>query len=246
MRPLKSLDRPLTGLELSDARAVSPGTGRGVGILWRDPEYGTEVVELLGAYTPLFSRPWLCDGFGVRPQRVKLGRGEGIARPANISLVELGLVLYQICSRISLDYGTARASLMTAKTKALQNLHVVENMTGVTLVHNIEACLSTDVPNPSGSDENVEESSLLIRMVATLSRHEHALGGALTFSEADMNSHFKLGEARSLPSEQHIMIHNSAEAQEALSGIPSNSARRAGQVFRRQSKASGKSRFCLS
>jgi hypothetical protein len=83
---------------------------------------------------PLVLRPWISFGFGQRPPPRKLGGGSGPARASNTSMIELGLLLYQIGSGTNLDYGLGVSGLAAAKAEALKNLNILDRRIGTTYV----------------------------------------------------------------------------------------------------------------
>ena len=90
---------------------------------------------------PLILNPWLSYGFGQRSARPPIGGGSGVARPLNASVVELGLVLYQVACGQVLQYGTGVNGFKKARSEAIKRLYVVTRVFGASLTSIIQSCL---------------------------------------------------------------------------------------------------------
>lgn len=133
---------------------------------------------------PHVLRPWLAFGFGSRAQRYRLGGGPGVAKAQNASLVELGLVLYQIGAGQTIEYGSGKSGLLKAKSNALKELSKVDNLAGMTLTDIVQACLSPEYLSSTGAKiGEEEETDIIINAISTLARYEQYLEG--TISEAE-------------------------------------------------------------
>ena len=143
-----------------------------------------EDIETWDADEPHVLRPWLAFGFGSRAQRYRLGGGPGVAKAQNASLIELGLVLYQIGAGQTIEYGSGKSGLLKAKSNALKELNKVDNLAGMTLTDIVQACLSPEYLSSTGTKVGEEEETdIIINAISTLARYEQYLEG--TISEAE-------------------------------------------------------------
>ncbi len=132
---------------------------------------------------PIVLRPWLSCGFGS-PQRYVLGEGSGIAKYPRSSMVELGLLLYQICAGENLDYGNGDHGLIQAKTRALREMHKVDCAVGTTLAGIIEDLLSpSTLFPPDGETVYKDETEYILNAITTLATCEHHVEDTVTGTE---------------------------------------------------------------
>ena len=115
---------------------------------------------------------------------MKLGRGIGVARTSNNSLVEVGPLSFQVCSGRLVEQGTDSTGLTKAKAQCMFELQIVENMESSPLVSIIEAILSLDGSYSFRVGQNMDERSLLVNMLVVLYRHEIAVEGAFYVFES--------------------------------------------------------------
>ena len=163
-----------------------------------------EPLEVWDAEVPMVEKPWLSFGFGSKPKRKRLGTSSGIAKPPNVPMVELGLVLYQICSGDELNY-SGQNGYAQAKTRAMEGCNVVDNMGGWPLVSIIQGCLSPDTLTTDGSKLEVGPLALgsegtystdereylrerpdidfILRAITTLWKYEQKLESTMTIFE---------------------------------------------------------------
>ena len=99
---------------------------------------------------------------------MKLGRGSGVAKTSNDSLVEVGLVIFQICSGQLIDYGTDSTGLAKGRVKCMCELRIIENIVSSPLVHIIEVILSLDRSDSLEPSEKLDERSLLFNAFVIL------------------------------------------------------------------------------
>ena len=132
---------------------------------------------------PIVLRPWLSCGFGS-PQRHVLGEGSGIAKYSHSSMVELGLLLYQICAGENIDYGNGDNGLSKAKRMAQKELSKVDYAVGTTLAEIVQDLLSpnTLVP-PDGETAYKDETDYLLDAITTLTSYEHHVEDTATGTE---------------------------------------------------------------
>ncbi|KAL2056509.1 hypothetical protein ABVK25_002903 [Lepraria finkii] len=93
---------------------------------------------------PLILKPFLSIGFGTNRNQTPGGLSD-FNHPPYASVIELGLVLYQIGAGRVIDYGTGRAGLAKAKAKVLRELErdsSVDTFAGSSYVSIIEGCLN--------------------------------------------------------------------------------------------------------
>ena len=93
---------------------------------------------------PLVLKPFLSIGFGTS-QKSTFGALSEFNHPPYASVMELGLVLYQIGAGRVINYGTGRAGLAQAKAKILRELErdsIVDAVAGSSYVSIIEGCLN--------------------------------------------------------------------------------------------------------
>ena len=94
--------------------------------------------------TRSFLKPFLSIGFGTN-RKSTLGGLSDFNHPPYASVMELGLVLYQIGAGRVINYGTGRAGLAKAKAKVLRELErdsSVDAFAGSSYVSIIEGCLN--------------------------------------------------------------------------------------------------------
>ena len=144
---------------------------------------------------PIVLRPWLSCGFGS-PQRYVLGEGSGIAKYHRSSMVELGLLLYQICAGENLDYGNGDNGLIRAKTRALRELNKVDCAVGITPAEIVQDLLSPNtLVSADGKMEYKDETKYILNAITTLASYEHCVEDTATATE---HAHIKFpGSAHS-------------------------------------------------
>ena len=96
---------------------------------------------------PLVLKPWLFFGFGSRTSQRQPGAGSGISKSTNVSLVELGLLLFQIAVGTQLPYNTGSKGLKSARAQALSNIKKVTNVLGVPFTRIVCTCLNYQGPD---------------------------------------------------------------------------------------------------
>ena len=132
---------------------------------------------------PIVLRPWLSCGFGS-PQRYVLGEGSGIAKYSRSSMVELGLLLYQICAGENLDYGNGDNGLINAKTRALRELSKVDCAVGTTLAEIVQDLLSPNtLVSADGETVYKDETDYILDAITTLASYEHHVEDTATGTE---------------------------------------------------------------
>lgn len=126
---------------------------------------------------PLVLRPWISFGFGQRPPPRKLGGGSGPVRSPNASMIELGLLLYQIGSGVNLDYGLGASGLAAAKAEALKSLNVLDRRVGSTYVDIVRDILEFKAPASYLTAGNVEndETEYVKKAISSLLEYEQVL-----------------------------------------------------------------------
>ena len=140
-----------------------------------------EVSDIWDPDEPLVLRPWLTFGFGSPPQPPKLGGGSGVAKSQNASLIELGLMLYQVGAGVSIEYGAGKTGLIKAKTKAQKELHLVDDLAGIRLTDIIRSCLSPDVSSSAGlTSGGQKETNLVVDAISTLQEYATSLEGVIS------------------------------------------------------------------
>ncbi|KAI9740148.1 MAG: hypothetical protein M1834_004726 [Cirrosporium novae-zelandiae] len=95
-----------------------------------------------GGNGPLILKPWLSFGFGRKPVPPKIGGGSGQTKSTNASIVELGLILYQIGSRRKVEYGAGINGFEKAQSEAIRNRHLMEHIVGIPYADIVNACLT--------------------------------------------------------------------------------------------------------
>ena len=145
---------------------------------------------------PIVLRPWLSCGFGSPQRHYVLGEGSGIAKYTHSSMVELGLLLYQICAGENLDYGNGDNGLMKAKTRALRELNKVDCAVGTTLAEIVQDLLSPNtLVSADGETEYKDETEYILNAITTLASYEHPVEDTVTATE---HAHIKFpGSAHS-------------------------------------------------
>ena len=132
---------------------------------------------------PIVLRPWLSCGFGA-PQRHVLGEGSGIARYPHSSMVELGLLLYQICAGENLDYGNGDNGLINAKSMALKELNKVDCAVGITPAEIVQDLLSPNtLVSADGETVYKDETEYILNAITTLASYEHHVEDTVTATE---------------------------------------------------------------
>ena len=131
-------------------------------------------------------------GFGQLQKRVKIGGGSGLAKASNASVVELGLLLYQLGSGCKLVYGLGPDAFKQAKYRALSNINAVTRTLGASFTIVVKRCLNFAVSsswNETQSDGK-EEATVVGSIVAELLECETMLEGAIfpAFNDAEYSS----------------------------------------------------------
>ena len=125
-------------------------------------------------------RLYLDRGLSVTDLAVVLG----LQKRKNASLVEVGLVLYQIGAGQTIEYGSGKTDLLKTKSNALKELNKVDNLAGMTLTAIVHACLAPEYLSSTGAKTGEEEEvDIIINAISTLARYEQYLEG--TISEAE-------------------------------------------------------------
>ena len=134
---------------------------------------------------PLVLRPWLSFGFGSAPKRYDLGEEQGVQGISNPSLIELGLVLYQICVGQVMVYG-AGSSVTAAKLMALKGLNRIDNAVGPTVTEIVQKLLAPSSLVAAGEQigEN-EEIEYLLNAITTLTTYEEKIEDTMTDAEKE-------------------------------------------------------------
>ena len=95
-------------------------------------------------HNPLVLKPFLSIGFGTS-RKSTLGGPSDFNHPPYASVMELGLVLYQIGAGRVIHYGSGRAGLAEAKARVLRELEResnVDTLAGSSYVSIIQGCLN--------------------------------------------------------------------------------------------------------
>lgn len=133
---------------------------------------------------PRITCPWLLNGFGL-PQRRRLGHGSGVAPSLNVNLLELGLLIHQVCSGQPVHYGHGVEGLSHAKEKALREISIVRKMAGPPFDDLIEKilCLGNAAHSDSEDEgvETVKEENLLMGYIEALRLHESSVSLAVGY-----------------------------------------------------------------
>ncbi|KAF2822248.1 hypothetical protein CC86DRAFT_470268 [Ophiobolus disseminans] len=98
---------------------------------------------------PYILNPYISIGFGSRKPQHSLGSSSGVSQCRSKPVVELGLLLYQIGSGTSLDYGRGPEGFRRAKIRALHTIGTVDKGTGGRFAEVVQMCLKH-----SGSEED--------------------------------------------------------------------------------------------
>ena len=133
---------------------------------------------------PIVLRPWLSFGFGS-PRRYNLGEDQGVQQISSPPLIELGLVLYQICVGKVMDYG-AGASVTRAKSTALKSLNEIDKAVGSTLTEIVHVLLSpTSLVAPKAKIGEAKETEYILNAIATLRTYEEKVEDTVTDKEKE-------------------------------------------------------------
>lgn len=136
---------------------------------------------------PLVLRPWLSFGFGS-PRRYNLGEEQGVQTISSPSLIELGLVLYQICVGEVMDYG-AGSTVTKAKLDALKGLNRIDNAVGPTVTEIIQVLLSpTSLVAAGEKIEEDGETEFILNAITTLITYEEKIEDTMTAAEVRIPS----------------------------------------------------------
>ena len=124
---------------------------------------------------PLVLRPWLSFGFGSSPRRYNLGEEQGVQTISSPSLIELGLVLYQICVGEVMNYA-GDSSVARAKSTALKGLNRIDKAVGSTVTEIVQMLLSPASLAKTGDKigEN-EEREYILNAITTLITYEERI-----------------------------------------------------------------------
>lgn len=91
---------------------------------------------------PYVLNPYISIGFGTRKPTRSLGSSSGVSQHANKTVVELGLLLYQIGSGNNLDYGRGYEGFRQAKLSALSAMRLLGRSAGPRFSEVTEMCLT--------------------------------------------------------------------------------------------------------
>lgn len=126
---------------------------------------------------PLYLRPYLYFGLGRDPPFRKPGAMSSIERPSNFPMIELGLLLYQLGSRQTVNYDIngagAAEGLEEARRNAMINLSSIDRTCGPVFTLVVQICLECQY---SELVERKDESSLVEKVLTRLVRFQEALG----------------------------------------------------------------------
>ena len=153
---------------------------------------------------PLVLRPWLSFGFGS-PRRYNLGEEQGVKTIYSPSLIELGLVLYQICVGEVIDY-PGDFSVGRAKSTALEGLNKIDNAVGSTVTEIVQMLLSPASLAKTGEKigEN-EEREYILNAITTLIAYEERIEDTVTKVEKEAPSPYLAKPAGSkIPNAQAV------------------------------------------
>ena len=133
---------------------------------------------------PLILRPWLSFGFGSR-RRYNLGEDQGVQQISSPPLIELGLVLYQICVGKVMDYGTG-LTVTDAKSTALKSLNEIDKAVGPTLTEIVHGLLSpTSLVAAKAKVGEAKETEYILNAIATLITYEEKVEDTVTNKEKE-------------------------------------------------------------
>ncbi len=177
---------------------------------------------------PLVLRPWISFGFGQRPPPRKIGGGSGPARAPNASMIELGLLLYQIGSGDNLDYGLGASGLAAAKAEALKSLNILDRRVGTTYVDIVRNILEFKAPASYLTTGNVknEETEYVKKAISSLLEYEQVLENTVVapdmtlFSEEqedaleDTTTHLAHFATQADDNEAHVRLQPQADNNE--------------------------------
>ena len=130
-----------------------------------------------------------------------VGGASGVARPLNASIVALGLLLYQTACGETLSYGTGSTGFIKAKTKAMNNLHLVSRVLGTPFAEIVRTCLEhrgaeNFFSARSSSDSDVKTIEQVVSGLYSLEKQfENNTGPAFAFQRW-------LGEDKDVPEAQ--------------------------------------------
>ena len=136
---------------------------------------------------PLVLRPWLSIGFGS-PRRYNLGEEQGVQTISRPSLIELGLVVYQICVGEVLDYGAGDRGVTEAKLTALKGLNKIDNAVGTAVTEIVQVLLSPmNLVAPGEMIGETEENEYLLNAITTLITYEEKVEDTVTDKEKEVS-----------------------------------------------------------
>lgn len=131
---------------------------------------------------PLVLRPYLAFGFGRRAPLPELGAVSGVGRAQSSSMMELGLILYQVGIGELVDYGSGAKGLQEAKNTALNGLHALDRRVGPIYTEIVQGILEFQAPAYyllAANDER-QEVEYVKKTISALYKLEQMLENTVT------------------------------------------------------------------
>ncbi|KAG8527695.1 uncharacterized protein KY384_007849 [Bacidia gigantensis] len=129
---------------------------------------------------PLILKPWLCHGFGTRSSKRKLGGGSGVSNQRKASMLEFGLILFQICTGRILDERTGQESTtVEPREQAVKGMDQIDKIAGSSMTDIVQTCVTFDsIADAEGELQGIDEVQFVQRAIMTLMRDERLLEGS--------------------------------------------------------------------
>lgn len=129
--------------------------------------------ETWSSVEPLALRPYLFIGFGQKPPRKRIGATSSVGKAYNSSMIQLGLMLYQVGTAMNIDYGIGRNGLVKAKIHVMNSLGALDETVGPGFTEIVQMCLDYKTPDfRSGAED---ENNLVKKMILCLLEYEERL-----------------------------------------------------------------------
>jgi hypothetical protein len=132
--------------------------------------------------SPLILSPYLAVGFGSRAPPPVMGARRGIPQAPSNTMVEIGLVLYQIGIGHTIDYGQGAQGFQDAKDSALHCLDQLDKRTGSIYTEVVHQFLEFHQPPQYllSADDERQASEQIKRAISALTKLDESLVNTVT------------------------------------------------------------------
>ena len=132
--------------------------------------------------SPLFLSPFLSVGFGSRPPPPVMGKRRGVTQAPSNTMVEIGLVLYQIGIGKTIEYGQGSQGLQETRDRALRSLDQLDRRVGAIYTEVVHQFLEFHQPPQYllNANDQRRASEQIKRSISALMKLEESMANAVT------------------------------------------------------------------